>query len=127
MKMTPQRLEIFRQISNSNNHFSAEDVFNRVKEKLPTISLDTIYLNLRMFENFGLLSRVYLEPGRSLFDHNLSHHHHLICSECKTVKDIDFPGLDDLVIPETIRKWGTVHKKELKMEGVCSKCARKGK
>ena len=64
LKLTHQRMEIFNIISSLRNHPSAEDVFDAVKERMPTIAFDTVYRTLTMFERNGLISRVHYIDGR---------------------------------------------------------------
>jgi len=122
MKMTPQRLEIFLEVSSSRNHPSAEDIFNAVVERLPTISLDTVYRALSAYEQSGLITRVNLERGRARFDPNTNHHHHAVCLECKSIVDFQLPELDNVAIPRSLCKWGSISFKNIQIGGICPKC-----
>lgn len=60
IKVTHQRLEIFREVIRDHDHPSAEDIYSRVKDRLPCISLDTVYRNLAAFESYGFIGRVQI-------------------------------------------------------------------
>lgn len=127
IKMTPQRLEIFLEVSGSHNHPSAEDVFNAVVERLPTMSLDTVYRTLSTYEQLGLITQINVERGRARFDPNTSHHHHLVCSECKSIADFHWPELDNLPLPPRLCGWGGVELKSVQIVGLCPRCLRNRK
>ncbi len=105
IKLTYQRLEIFRVLLSSNNHPSAEEVYERVKEKVPTISLDTVYRTLSTFEQLGLIRKIHGPDDRARFDPNNKKHYHLVCLKCYKITDFEWPELDNLSPPESINSW----------------------
>ena len=69
LKVTYQRLEIFNILANSYDHPSAEDIYKKVKPKIPTISFDTVYRTLALFDSYGLIAKVqYLDDKTSTKD-----------------------------------------------------------
>lgn len=122
MKVTPQRLEIFLQMMAADDHPSAEDIFRRVRTRMPTISLDTVYRTLNSFDRQGLIAKVNFFEDRARFDPNTDHHHHLICSKCKSVMDFYWPDIDAFRLPPEIEGWGRVDGKHVQVRGVCAKC-----
>ena len=128
IKVTPQRLEIYKVALHSKEHPSAEDIYHIVRAKLPTISLDTVYRTLSSLERWGLLFKVGVVDDKSRYDANMSPHHHVICSECNSVTDFWWPEFDELTLPAAVREWGDLKLKASQMVGVCDKCsAKKGK
>ncbi len=127
LKMTHQRLEIYRVIACSYDHPSAEDVYELIKNKLPTISLDTVYRTLSLFEQHGLISRVHHLDDRSRFDPNLEPHHHFICTRCKKVQDFYWDEFDELLQPVEVKKLGEVHFKKVELQGICKECQKRNK
>jgi Fur family transcriptional regulator, peroxide stress response regulator len=123
IKVTPQRIEIFLEIVDALDHPSAEDIHRRVRTRLLTISLDTVYRTLSTFESCGLIARVQFLEDKTRFDPNVEHHHHIFCTECKSIKDFYWPELDDADLPVEVQKWGRAQKKHLQVRGICSKCA----
>ncbi len=79
IKLTPQRLEIFRIIAASEEHPSAEVVHQAVRARMPMVSLDTVYRTLWLLTDLGLLATLGPRQGSVRFDANLEQHHHYFC------------------------------------------------
>ncbi|MGO9737967.1 MAG: Fur family transcriptional regulator [Desulfomonilaceae bacterium] len=124
IKVTPQRLEIFRAVIAAQDHPSAEDVYNRVKNRLPAISLDTVYRTLATFESGGIISRVWFCEDKTRFDPNCKPHHHLFCTVCKSLTDFYWANFDDADLPPEIPEWGCPETKHVQIRGICSHCSR---
>lgn len=125
VKVTPQRLAIFTEVMSAADHPSAEDIFLRVKIKLPMISLDTVYRTLAMLEQSNIISRVHPLDDRCRFDPNLESHHHFICLECKKVLDFYWSDFDQLRRPEEIKQFGIVQNQSAELHGICTECMKK--
>jgi Fur family transcriptional regulator, peroxide stress response regulator len=123
IRLTPQRLEVFREVINSHDHPSAEDIFNRVKDRLPSISLDTVYRTLSTFETCGLISRIHFSEDRARFDPNGEPHHHLFCVECKAIEDFYWPDFENADLPPETTGWGHTVSRHVQIRGKCSKCS----
>lgn len=127
LKLTHQRLEIFNVLLSTEDHPSAEEVYERVKPKLPTISFDTVYRTLALFERHGVIARVYHLDDRTRYDPNMEHHYHLVCTRCKKIHDFYWPELDHLVIPSETGGWGTIAERYVELRGICQDCLEKEK
>lgn len=125
LKITHQRLEIFRQLAVSDDHPSAETIYKRLQKKLPTISLDTIYRTLATFEKQKLVIRVHTLESQARFEIESGKHHHLICSSCGKITDFIWPTFDSSDLPPEIDKWGAINKRNATLHGICSACAEK--
>jgi len=123
LKATHQRLEIFRELARTEEHPDAETIYRRVRKRIPTVSLDTVYRTLSRLEQEGLVSRVEILSERVRFDANTDHHHHFICTTCGLVRDFYSRALDGFKAPEKVRSWGKVFSRHVELRGVCSKCA----
>ena len=122
VKLTHQRLEIYREMLDSCDHPSAEDIYKRVKKRIPTISLDTVYRTLTAFYSWGLISKLYMFNDKTRFDPNIKPHHHMICTSCKKLWDFYWSEFEDEKFPEVIREWGRVDGKFVEIRGVCNNC-----
>jgi Fur family transcriptional regulator, peroxide stress response regulator len=122
IKLTHQRLEIFRELISCNDHPSAELIYKRLQQKLPTIAIDTVYRTLTTFGELGLVKKLHVMNERMLFDTNLDLHHHFICTLCKEVTDVYWPEFDDTTLPEILEKMGKVQSRHLEIHGVCNNC-----
>lgn len=125
LKLTHQRLEIFIVLSSMLDHPSAEDVFEEVKKRIPTIAFDTVYRTLALFERHALISRVNYLDGRTRYDSVTDRHCHLICTRCRKIEDFHWPELDQLQIPKQTRRWGSIENKYLELRGICQDCLTK--
>ena len=125
IKLTHQRLEIFREIASSNDHPSVEQIYNNLKSKLPMISLDTVYRTLSTFENIGIISKVSVSDNKGRFDSNLIPHHHLVCTKCKGILDFYWPTFDTIKVPSEAKKWGKIFEKQVEMRGICEDCLKR--
>ncbi len=125
MKLTPQRLEIFKEMLSQKDHPSAEFIFKKLRKRLPTISLDTVYRTLATFDELGIIKRLNVSNDRTLFDTNLEQHHHFICTRCKRVQDIYWPDFDNANLPESVSALGSIQVRHLELHGICNKCLNK--
>jgi len=88
LKVTPQRRLIFEALYDSPEHPSADDIYNAVKEAMPDMSLATVYHTINDLVTMGELVELDLGEGKSRYDPLTSHHHHLVCLDCRKVEDI---------------------------------------
>lgn len=122
LRVTKQRIEIYREIAKSCAHPDAETVFEMVKDKLPNISLDTVYRTLASLEEIGMIFRVDSQLPRARFDADKKPHYHFLCVKCNEVYDI-FPEIGKQVnIPEGLDKFGQVIDMNLQVRGICNNC-----
>lgn len=125
IKLTHQRLEIFREVAGSVDHPSAEAVLKALKPRMPTLSLDTVYRTLRLLEGLDLVST--LGPRREVvrFDANLTRHHHFVCTRCGMTRDFESDELNTIRVPESVTAFGSIDATRVEVLGVCSRCAKK--
>jgi Fur family peroxide stress response transcriptional regulator len=124
LKVTHQRLEIFRQLASTDDHPTAEELYHRVRSHLPRLSLDTVYRTLATMQDYGLIARVEALDDRGRFDANLERHHHFVCTKCRRVSDIYWPSLDGIKLPPGVKKLGQVHQVCAELRGICTECQR---
>jgi Fur family peroxide stress response transcriptional regulator len=120
MRVTHQRLEIFREVAASCEHPDADTIFQRVRERLPTVSHDTVYRTLASLEEMGLVSRVNPSRGGARYDANCDEHHHFVCIKCGSIDDLYLQYEPPL--PEGIENLGDVESLHLQVRGVCQNC-----
>jgi Fur family peroxide stress response transcriptional regulator len=78
LKLTHQRMQILRFIAEAADHPTAERLYQRVREKIPTISLDTVYRTLSTFDRLGLIQKLHGVGAQTHYDPALSPHHHFV-------------------------------------------------
>jgi Fur family peroxide stress response transcriptional regulator len=123
LKLTHQRLEIFREVASTEEHPDAETVFRGVRERIPTISLDTVYRTLWLLEDLGVISALGPRRERVRFDANPRSHHHFVCESCGLVRDIESKELDSLTAPSEINGLASVSRVCVEIRGLCESCA----
>src|ERR1039457_1329567 len=122
LRLTNQRLEIYRELVLSSDHPSAEVLHKRLRKRFPAISLDTIYRALATFVNHGLINKVETVESQGRFEAVFMRHHHLVCSMWQEIIDFKWDTIDKGALPEEIRAWGRIDNKNVVVYGVCKKC-----
>ena len=126
-RLTPQRLEIFREVARSIEHPDAEAIYRGVHERLSAISLDTVYRTLWWLADLGLVTALEPVQDRTRFDANLSRHHHFVCVRCGLTRDFASDALDSLELPAAVLAIGTAERTQVEVKGICRACAAKDK
>lgn len=123
LKVTPQRLSIFKFLRQTREHPSAETIYTNLQEEHPTMSLATVYKTLDAFVQHGLIQQLNLGEDSYRYDADTMPHSHLQCTKCKKVTDIPklkyADALDDEV--RTITGY-TLTSQQLYFYGLCPEC-----
>ena len=122
LKITHQRLEIFKELLQSDDHPTVERLYVRLKTRLPTISLDTVYRTLTTLEQHGLIARVQTLENQARFEARMEEHHHAICKKCGKITDFYWEFPEEPGLPDEILNWGLIFKKSLTLHGLCTQC-----
>jgi Fur family peroxide stress response transcriptional regulator len=123
LALTHQREVLYRAVLESRIHPSPESIYEEVRRRIPSISLATVYKNIRTFVDEGLVREVSLHHGALRLEANLDAHHHLVCTRCKAIVDI---GFDDVAPIQWKRKppqGCRVERYSLEFHGLCPACA----
>jgi Fur family peroxide stress response transcriptional regulator len=122
LKITHQRMEIFRELAASAAHPDAETVFQAVSQRVPSISRDTVYRTLATLEAEGLVRKVEPLFESARYDANLDRHHHFVCTVCGLVSDFYSDELDRLPIPRSLESMGVIDSAQVQVRGTCLAC-----
>ena len=118
-----KRDAILHCVRSTDAHPSADWVFEHVKEQVPDISLATVYRNLALFKDQGLITSLGTVKGVERFDGNTDPHVHFICTQCGAVMD-----LPQISVPEELNSavaqssGGRVDNCQLSFTGICGEC-----
>lgn len=123
LKLTHQRLQIFKELLDATDHPSVDTLYHRIKPKMPTISIDTVYRTLMTFEDCGLVRRLDTHQSQARFDARLHTHHHLICNNCGKIEDFCWEEFDALKPPQELSQTVKIHSKTVTLHGLCKDCA----
>jgi len=122
LKITHQRLEIYRALVKSTEHPSAEALYKKLARRMPTLSLDTVYRTLATFEELGLVKRVETMGSQARFEAKIEQHHHFFCDGCGRLTDFSWHSFDSMGLPEDLRELGEVREKNVVLHGLCKQC-----
>ena len=117
--MTKQRAVILEVIRSDMCHHTAEEIFKLAKQKLPTISLATVYNNLHALEEEEIIRKISGDGGSDRYDKSYMPHGHLFCLSCGSIYDLSLPNLTDMISDSCMCD---VESYELKVKGICSEC-----
>ena len=129
LKLTPQRMAIVRELAQDESHPTAQELFERLRCSLPTMSFATVYNTLAALSEAGLCAALSLSPGSARFDPNMQPHHHVVCDACGSVRDIPSTPRD-AAVPSPRRLVSRaapgfeVRSVELIFRGLCDACVR---
>jgi Fur family peroxide stress response transcriptional regulator len=130
LKLTPQRIAILRELAGDPTHPTAQELFERLRPSLPTMSFATVYNTLDALASAGLCAALSLAPGAARFDSNMEAHHHAVCDRCGLIRDIPIPTAASAAAPSpeepSLAVPGfTVRSVEKIFRGLCADCAAK--
>ncbi len=123
LKITPQRMTIYRALVDTDQHPTADMMFQTVRREYPSISFDTVNRTLLTFAAIGLVDMVEVFGGPKRFDPNIDDHHHLHCVACGRIIDFEHKCYADLDVPAEIARRFTVTSKRVVLKGLCETCA----
>ena len=119
---THQRQVIYEAIVAAPGHYSPEQVYADVRKRIPSISVATVYKNLRLFVDHGLLREVSPHASTLLVDGNLEPHHHLVCTRCKAVRDIEGNFIDYKRLSRQLPSGFDLTQPLIEVFGLCRRC-----
>ena len=124
LAVTHQRLVIYSALAATRSHPTPEDVYDRVRKEIPTISLGTVYKNIRTFIEHGLLGEVSLFHGQARLETNLKPHHHLVCRRCKAIVDLRDEDLEPVRLRSRAPGAFKIQHYSVEAIGICQSCAK---
>ncbi len=124
LAVTHQRQVIYEVLTSIEGHPSPEEVYARVKRRIPSISLATVYKNIHLFIESGIFRQVSLHHGSMRVETNHTAHHHLVCTECKSISDIDADLLGLTNVEDRLPGGFLVQRMAIDVLGLCEVCQR---
>lgn len=91
MRLTTQRQIILEELSKVTSHPTANEVYDMVRKRLPRIGLGTVYRNLELMAESGVILKLEVGGTQKRFDATTDSHYHVRCTQCDSVDDMDIP------------------------------------
>ncbi|WP_413775142.1 peroxide-responsive transcriptional repressor PerR [Gracilibacillus pellucidus] len=122
VRITPQRHAVLEFLLKAETHPTADDIYKALEGKFPNMSVATVYNNLRVFREIGLVRELTYGDSSSRFDCNTSNHYHMICENCGKIVDFHYPSLDEVeALAEQVTGFEVTHHR-MEVYGVCQEC-----
>ena len=122
---TPQRRVVLDELSHMKSHPTAAELYAAVRQRLPRISLGTVYRNLEVLHEDGMIRKMEFSGAESRFDGNLEQHDHVRCTDCGRIADIFPQGPDHISVPPEEMAGFQVVGYRLEFFGSCPRCQAK--
>ena len=127
LAVTHQRLVIYEELMKMGEHPSPEAIYEQVRTRLPTVSLATVYNTINTFVDHGLLRQLSIHHGSLRLERNLDPHHHLVCTHCKSIEDIEEDNFEPIRLRKPLPKGFAVHRFSVEVLGLCKRCAKQAR
>lgn len=125
IRMTSQRYAILEYLALDGIHPTANEVYENLKDRFPSMSVATVYNNLNFFKQAGIVKELPFGDNSTRFDLTDTSHYHAICNKCGKVVDFNYPGLTEVEkIVETITEF-KVDGHRFNITGLCKECQKK--
>jgi Fur family peroxide stress response transcriptional regulator len=125
LPVTVQRRAILEEIAERKDHPTADSVFEAVQERIPGISRTTVYRVLNMLVELGIIKKIYQPGAAARFDPSVHQHHHLACSQCGRVIDVEDERLSAIAFPDLRDRGFEISESHIYFRGTCPECRRK--
>lgn len=122
LPVTTQRRVVFDSILDRKDHPTADQMYEQVKARLPGLSRTTVYRILDTLVELGMITKT-CHPGSSArFDPAIQRHHHLVCTHCETIIDIEEKTLDAVAWPDVRATGFEINDFHIHFRGICAEC-----
>jgi Fur family peroxide stress response transcriptional regulator len=125
LKITPQRLGIYKELAKSKEHPSADMLWRKMRKTFPTISLDTVNRTLLTLSKIGAAFIVEGSGDVKRFDGGMESHQHFRCTQCRRIIDFHHAPFDSIAIPPELADSFLIVRSTVYLEGICRYCQKK--
>lgn len=122
MKYSRQRELILKTLKENCIHPTAEQLYELIRREEPTVSLATVYRNLNLLAENGMVKKIEGLDGTAHFDHQTFDHYHFICTKCNRVFDIPCDIAHDLAQDVESRTGFRIASYDVSFRGTCKSC-----
>ena len=125
LKMTPQRIEIYKELVKTKEHPSADMLWRKVRKTFPNISLDTVNRTLLTLSEIGAAFVVEGSGDVKRYDGGMESHQHFRCLQCRRIIDFHHEPFDTIALPPELENSFLIVRKTVYLEGICRYCQKK--
>lgn len=122
IRITPQRYAILEYLMQSDEHPTADDIYKALEKRFSSMSVATVYNNLRMLTELKVVRELSYGDRASHFDFITHDHYHAICKNCGKIVDFYYPGLEDVELAAGKLTGFQVAEHRLEVYGLCPDC-----
>lgn len=115
---------IYEALVRAKDHPSPEAVYEKVRKRIPSVSLGTVYKNIKTFVDTGIFREVSLHHGSTRLETNMAPHHHLVCSSCKAIVDLTDEDLEPIRMKSAEPRGYRIQRFAVEIIGLCPNCAK---
>ena len=123
MRLTTQRQIILEELGKVTSHPTANEVYDMVRKRLPRIGLGTVYRNLELMAETGIILKLEVGGTQKRFDATIDPHYHIRCISCGKIDDIEIPVMADINTTAAELSNYQVLGHHIEFSGVCSACS----
>jgi len=123
VRMTPQRQAILSYLMHTKSHPTADEIYRALESTFPSMSVATVYNNLRVFVESGLVREMTFGDASSRYDADMSDHYHAICENCGKIVDFDHPPIESVERKAAEATGFVVQGHRLEVFGLCPDCS----
>ncbi|MGI5912302.1 MAG: Fur family transcriptional regulator [Syntrophomonadaceae bacterium] len=121
-KVTPQRRIIIQVLDKSSKHLSAEEIADQVRKIEQSISVATVYRNINLLVDLGVVSKLDLHNGPARYELNQGHNHHLVCLGCGNAIKLGVCPMQDEIKRVIAENGFEVNSHHFEITGYCREC-----
>jgi len=123
LAVTHQRQVIWDALARLDGHPSPEELYEHVRQQIPSISLATVYKNVKTFIDHGMLAEVSLHHGSARLETNMTPHHHMVCTKCRAIVDLDDDDIEPVRMKKSAPEGFRINRYAVEVLGLCRNCA----
>lgn len=122
LALTVQRRFVLQELVERKDHPTADQIYEVVRERLPGLSRTTVYRILDTLVQVGAARKVFHVDAVARYDPVTERHHHLVCTVCGRLVDVDASSVGDIRFPDLRRVGFSIDDYSINFTGVCSQC-----
>ncbi len=125
LRMTHQREIILAELKKMTTHPTADELYERVKKRLPRISLATVYRNLETLSSLGIIKKLEISGRQKRFDWDVKEHFHVYCTSCHKVENLALTETSTIPLQSNQQKGYIITGCRVEFFGQCPACRKK--